>query len=152
NDAPAAMLPNGHVFFAAGATPNFFGGNVGFFDYDPVANTITTIGDPWDSSNVNVFDTFMLVLPTGQVLVSAYTGLYIYTPDGTPNPAWQPTISGITRNGNSNFTLTGTELNGLSEGASYGDDGQMASNYPIVQLTATTPTIGPLGVKLYPVS
>jgi hypothetical protein len=31
--------------------------------------------------------------------------------------------------------LTGTQLNGVSEGANYGDDNQSASNYPIVQLT-----------------
>jgi hypothetical protein len=150
NDAPAAMLPNGHVFFAAGATPNLLGGNVNFFDFDPTANTITPVGTPWTSSNVNVFDTFMLVLPTGQVLVSAYTSLYVYSPDGGPDPAWQPVINNITSNGN-NFTLTGTQLNGLSEGASYGDDAQMASNYPIVQLTDTRPTTLPLGVQFYPV-
>ena len=34
------------------------------------------------------------------------------------------------------YTLRGTQLNGLNEGASYGDDAQMASNYPLVQLTA----------------
>src|SRR5262249_10360745 len=32
-------------------------------------------------------------------------------------------------------TLTGTQLNGQSEGASYGDDAEMSSNYPIVYLT-----------------
>jgi hypothetical protein len=31
--------------------------------------------------------------------------------------------------------LTGTLLNGISEGAAYGDDAQMNSNYPLVRLT-----------------
>jgi hypothetical protein len=32
--------------------------------------------------------------------------------------------------------VTGTLFNGISEGASYGDDWQMATNYPIVRLTS----------------
>ncbi len=36
--------------------------------------------------------------------------------------------------GNGSFTLTGTQLNGISEGAAYGDDAQMSTNYPIVEL------------------
>ena len=31
--------------------------------------------------------------------------------------------------------MTGTQLNGLDEGATYGDDSEMASNFPIVRLT-----------------
>jgi hypothetical protein len=31
--------------------------------------------------------------------------------------------------------LTGTLLNGISEGAAYGDDAQMNSNYPLLRLT-----------------
>ena len=30
--------------------------------------------------------------------------------------------------------LTGTQLNGLSAGASYGDDAEMDTNYPIIEL------------------
>jgi hypothetical protein len=33
------------------------------------------------------------------------------------------------------FVLTGTQLNGLSEGASYGDELSSATNYPLVRLT-----------------
>jgi hypothetical protein len=35
------------------------------------------------------------------------------------------------------YTVSGTLLNGLSQAVSYGDDGQMATNYPLVQLTST---------------
>ena len=35
-----------------------------------------------------------------------------------------------------NFTLTGTQLNGISAGATYGDDAEMDTNYPIIQLKA----------------
>ncbi|HEX7413769.1 MAG TPA: T9SS type A sorting domain-containing protein [Bacteroidia bacterium] len=34
------------------------------------------------------------------------------------------------------FSVRGTLFNGISEGTSYGDDWQMATNYPIVQLTS----------------
>ena len=43
----------------------------------------------------------------------------------------------MTSNGNGTFTLVGTGINGLSEGAAFGDDAQMASNYPLVRLTRT---------------
>lgn len=46
-----------------------------------------------------------------------------------------PTITSFTNNGNGNYTLTGTQLNGLDEGGYYGDDNQMATNYPIVRVT-----------------
>ena len=36
------------------------------------------------------------------------------------------------------YLLTGTNLNGLSQANSYGDDAQMPTNYPIVQITDTT--------------
>jgi len=87
--------------------------------------------------NAPAFIGRMLVLPSGQVLYSNGSSTEnIYTPDSGPNSAWAPTISNITNDSGTNtFTLTGTQLNGLSEGSAYGDDAQMASNYPIVQLT-----------------
>src|SRR5262249_39906121 len=33
------------------------------------------------------------------------------------------------------YTISGTQFNGLSQGASYGDDAQMATNYPLVRIT-----------------
>ena len=44
------------------------------------------------------------------------------------------TITSFTENANGSYTLTGTQLNGRDEGAAYGDDEQMAENYPLVQL------------------
>ena len=59
----------------------------------------------------------------------------IYTPDGTPLAAGQPVISSITENADGSYHLTGTGLNGITEGAAYGDDEQMDSNYPLVRMT-----------------
>ena len=35
------------------------------------------------------------------------------------------------------YALTGTQLNGLSEAAAYGDELSAATNYPLVRLTVT---------------
>src|SRR5207249_9937370 len=89
-------------------------------------------------TNMPSYTETMLVLPTGQVAMTNYSGqIALYNPDGAPQASWMPTITRIVNNGGG-FTLTGTQLNGLSEGASYGDDNEMASNYPILRLTDST--------------
>ena len=81
----------------------------------------------------------MMDLPSGQVLLdneSATPGFQIYTPVGAPTNTWRPVITGITNNGGGNYTMSGTQLTGHpSEGASFGDEATMATNYPIIQLT-----------------
>jgi hypothetical protein len=78
----------------------------------------------------------MLDLPDGNILFSSYSNqLYAYTPGGSQLASGAPTVSSISLNSNGSYTLAGTQLNGISEGAAYGDDAQMASNYPIVRLT-----------------
>ena len=39
------------------------------------------------------------------------------------------------------FTVTGTQLNGLSYGGSYGDDNMDGSNYPLVRLVSSGGTV-----------
>jgi len=78
----------------------------------------------------------MLQLPNGRVLFSDWsTQLHAYTPTGSPLADGKPTIHSITWNGDGSLHLTGTLLNGISSGASYGDDLQMDSNYPLVRLS-----------------
>jgi hypothetical protein len=137
NDAPAAMLPNGKVLLAVGPQPNFDVPTV-LYEYDPATNSLTDVtpSNP-DLSNTYPFITRMLVLPTGQVLFADSTNqLAVYTPDGSPQNAWRPSIVNVANLSPRNYVLTGTQINGLSQGASYGDDAEMDSNYPIVQLTA----------------
>jgi uncharacterized repeat protein (TIGR01451 family) len=134
NHGPAVMLPNGHVLFEASATPAY-GGPTNFFEFDPTTNSLTNVAQPTDLSGWPSYDTRMLLLPSGQALFTwGQSQLYVYTPDGAPQTAWQPTISSVAANGDGTFTLTGTQLNGLSAGASYGSPAEMDSNYPIVEL------------------
>jgi uncharacterized repeat protein (TIGR01451 family) len=78
----------------------------------------------------------MLDLPDGTVLFSAsQSQLYVYQPDGNPLASGQPTITSIAANSDGSYTLVGTLLNGISQGAAYGDDAQMNSNYPLIRLT-----------------
>jgi hypothetical protein len=82
----------------------------------------------------------MLVLPTGQILLTdGSRDVELYNSVGSPNPAWAPTITHVpaTLTHGKTFTLKGTQLNGLSQGAAYGDDAQAASNYPLVRITNT---------------
>ena len=56
---------------------------------------------------------------------------------GAANPAWAPAITSapasVTRG--SSYAISGTQFNGLSQGAAYGDDTQSATNYPLVRIT-----------------
>ncbi len=138
DDAPGAELPNGKILFAADPPNNNdnFHGPTTLFEFDPTTNTYTNVTPSGYSLTAPAFGTRMLVLPTGQVLfTNGSNRLEVYTPDGAPNASWQPTISGISQNADGTFLLTGTQINGISEGASYGDDAEMSSNYPIVRLT-----------------
>jgi hypothetical protein len=77
-----------------------------------------------------------MILPNGQVLIGGGT-TEVYTSSGTYQTSWQPTISTfpstITRG--STYPISGTQFNGLSQAASFGDELQTATNYPLVRIT-----------------
>jgi hypothetical protein len=77
----------------------------------------------------------MLDLPNGAVLfgIRGNTGLFHYQPSGFPLAAGKPVISTIATIGDGSYHLTGRLFNGISEGAAYGDDHQMDSNFPLVR-------------------
>jgi hypothetical protein len=77
------------------------------------------------------------MLPTGQVMYTTCSSTVdIYTPDGTPDPVWAPTItacpSSVVPGGT--YTLHGRQINGVSQCVYYGNDATQATNYPIVRL------------------
>lgn len=118
-----------------------------FFEYDPVGNTFVPINGPQFAAtavitdDIAAYQTGMLALPDGTILYAREnTDLYVYnplvSPSSSPLAVGKPTISTITTNVDGSYHLTGTKLNGISQGAGYGDDAQMDSNYPIARFTA----------------
>jgi Kelch motif len=79
----------------------------------------------------------LMVLPTGEVLVGGFDLTETYTYPGTYQPSWAPTISSypstVTRG--STYSISGTQFNGLSQAAAFGDELQTATNYPLVRIT-----------------
>lgn len=92
-------------------------------EFDPATNTITAISDPGDTP-VNFIN-----LPNGQVMAAAGTRNHIYTPTGSPQNSWRPTVTGVSSNGNDSYQLSGTQLSGLVSTGE--DDFQAPENYPI---------------------
>jgi hypothetical protein len=142
-DAPAALLPNGNILFAAAPSPAYTPGTH-FFEftsaYSAPANRIFQVADDGFGSVGSGLPSYyynFLVLPTGQILATfASNAVEIYTPTGIPLPSWAPTITAVPSCvvPGSSYMLSGTQLNGLSQGAAYGDDVQGATNYPLVRI------------------
>ena len=134
-NAPAAMMVNGKILCMVSPIAST-GPQVNFYEYDPIANTFSLVGKPQMATNYGTTDSRMVDLPDGNVLFTyADIQLYEYQPDGTPLSEGQPRIISITTNYYGSYHLTGTLLNGISEGAAYGNDSQMNSNYPLIRMT-----------------
>jgi hypothetical protein len=142
-DVSGAMMPNGDVLFTASP---FLSGPTSVFEFDPTANggngSITSVTGAPDGTEP-AYATTMLMLPSGQVLFNLreQRKLWVYTPDGSPQAAWQPQVTSITRNSDGTYQLNGLQLNGISEGGAFGDNAEMSTNYPIVQLTDANGTV-----------
>ena len=142
NDAPAALLPNGSILtqLAPAASIADLGGSPSrFYEYDGQKLRLTT--PPTNclgACNWPSYHGGMLVLPTGQVLLTEHSShVELYTSPGVPNESWRPVATSVpNRLGlQGTFTIGGTQFNGLSSGAAYGDDLQAATNYPLVRFT-----------------
>jgi hypothetical protein len=139
-DAPAAMMVNGKILCAVSPVPtsgNHFPSPTSFYEFDPVANSFTQITGPTAMTyNSSTYTMRMLDLPDGSVLLAVSdTQLYLYRPDGSPLAAGQPVVSNIVQNADGSFHASGRLFNGITEGAAYGDDAQMDSNYPLIRMT-----------------
>jgi Abnormal spindle-like microcephaly-assoc'd, ASPM-SPD-2-Hydin/Kelch motif len=150
-DAPAVLLPGGKVLLVGGNTVREVdGGNTEFwsnpstvFLYDPAANTLTKLPSQPPSNGVDCWQARFLLLPTGQVLMTTQQSqkICILTDAGiigAPLNAWKPTIKNFTpvMTLGHHYKISGTQLNGLSQANAYGDDAQMATNFPIAQFTS----------------
>ena len=141
-DAPACLLPNGNVFCIVGpivlaGSDAGFSSPSEFFEFDPTILALTPVPGTASAAGTETYNCRLLVLPTGQVMPStASNDLEIYTPTGGPQPAWRPHITHVPQHLHPGgvYQLHGRQLNGLSQACAYGDDQQMATNYPLVRL------------------
>jgi hypothetical protein len=142
-DAPGCLMPNGLVLCLAGPVDNVSGDYLSptyFFEFNPATNTIAAIANP-PTNGGPPYVGRLLLLPTGQVLfANGSTNIQVYTPAGSPDPVWAPTITSVPSSmvPGGTYTLYGRQITGLSQAVSYGDDAQMATNYPIIRVRNNT--------------
>ena len=117
-DSSAVLLPSGNVLVY---------GNSGMlyeFNGATLKPTRSGVGAP------------VLMLPTGQALVEGFN-LAVYNATGTVQAGWKPVIktapSAVTHG--MTYTISGTQLNGLSQAAAFGDEFETSTNYPLVRIT-----------------
>lgn len=141
-DGPASILPDGHVLVQASpiSTTATFNAPSRFFEFD--GTTLTEVAAPPGANKLAAYQGRMLVLATGEVLFTGFDQastdvVRVYSNGGTFQDAWRPVITAAPANVQSggNYTLSGKQFNGLSQGASYGDDAHMSTNYPLARLT-----------------
>ena len=147
-DGPAAMLPNGNVLMVA--SPGVFDVPSYVLEYDGT-QFIDAPRTP-DCAGGTSYQFAMLLLPTGEVLMTAYSpDVELYTPAAGVVPDAIPVITGIGEVGmplrsgaegsvielytGATYLLEGKRLSGISQGSYYGDDEQSYTNYPLVRLT-----------------
>ena len=150
-DAPGAMMVNGKILLCVCAplsdnadpnNPSDWPVPVSFYEYDYSVGATGAFTRLNSTDNVSLtrndrsYPCRMLDLPDGTVLFTdGGSQLYVYQPDSGALAAGRPTINSITWNNNGSLHLTGTLFNGISEGAAYGDDQQMATDFPLVRFT-----------------
>jgi hypothetical protein len=118
-DSFAALLPNGNALVEGDS------GTLYEFDGTNLNRTLSAFGA-------------LMVLPTGQVLVSNGGFAQVYIPANTKfQPKWAPIIKQFpaTVVRGSTYQISGQQFNGLSQAASYGDELETATNYPLVRIT-----------------
>jgi hypothetical protein len=133
-DAPAALLPNGNILFAASA--GLFTAPTNYFELSTM-NVISPTAARGNASADASYVVNFLVLPTGQVLSTDFNDVEIYTPANQNFQAsWQPVINSYSNalRAGQTFFLGGMQLGGLSQGVSYGDDVQGSTNFPLVKI------------------
>ncbi len=138
-DGPASWEPNDKVLMMAspsyGNPPSFF------FEWD--GKHLDQVPGPPNAPNDGSFFGNMLLLPTGQVLLTDFsTDIELYNPsingEGrefqrkiAPVIFYAPPLLARGRT----YQVDGIRFNGVTQGAAYGDDVQAATNFPLVRIT-----------------
>src|SRR5579863_5372750 len=134
-DAPAAILPDGNVL--VDTNPGWGKSPSTLYEYALDGSGWVNIPQPSGITG-NTEGARMVATPDGTILLAHVNTpqIWFYLPAGTYQAAWQPTITTCptTVTVGHTYTISGTQFNGLSQGAAYGDDAQSATNYPIVRI------------------
>jgi hypothetical protein len=137
-DGPASWEPNDKVLMMAspqfGSPPSFF------FEWD--GKNLKQVPGPPNAPTDGSFFGNMLVLPSGQILLTDFSGdIELYNPTITgkdrefqeriaPQVLYTPPV--LARGGS--YQIDGIGFNGVTQGAAYGDDVQAATNFPLVRI------------------
>ena len=143
-DAPAALEPNGNVLVML--SPGEFLPGCQMVEYDPVGNSLTNTFNPLNCPADSSFQGHLMILPTGQIMFTDFSNrVEVYTPPpgNVCSTAPNVIISGNTVSNplvltspSANNSLSGTQLNGLTQNNAYGHDYQGDTNYPLVRFTS----------------
>jgi hypothetical protein len=134
-DGPAALEPNGKVLLMA--SPAFLP-PAEFFEWD--GDHLTRVPGPPNAAVDPSFFGNMLVLPTGQILLTDFSNdIEVFTPSAAGKHASEaaPAVDSVPTclSRGRTYRISGRGFAGVSQGAAYGDDVQAATNYPLVRLT-----------------
>lgn len=127
-----AVMPSGRVLMNVKSAGGWMRK---FLEYSPGTSKFIDVsyrGPQWDYSSA-VVET---PLPDGSILVAAqkFKDVYLYRPGEPQQNTFAPQISSITGPVNGVYTLTGTGLNGLTNGANRDDEAQNFTSFPVVEL------------------
>jgi len=136
-DGPAAILPDGNVLVQASNISPCFDPPSLYYEFD--GTNLNLVPGPPNAASEASYTSRMLVLPhAGNILhTDGTTDVEVYNPAGSAKSAWKPVITSYpaTITTGTTYTIQGTQFNGVSQGAAYGDDAQSATNFPLVRLT-----------------
>jgi hypothetical protein len=137
-DGPASWEPNDKVLMMAspeyGNPPSFF------FEWD--GTNLSQVPGPPNAPNDGSFYGNMLLLPTGQILLTDFSGdIELYNPTITRKDLdFQQRIAPVVLDApqvlarGGSYHISGIGFNGVTQGAAYGDDAQAATNFPLVRI------------------
>jgi hypothetical protein len=140
-DGTASLLPNGNVLVMASPVTNAstFNAPAQFYEWD--GTNLTQVTNSPNAASFAAYQGRMVLLPTGHVLLTAYTqqntqDVMLYHNGGGPQDTWRPVITSAPNSVSpgTSYTISGRLFNGFSEGAYYGDDAQSSTNYPLVRI------------------
>jgi hypothetical protein len=141
DDQPAALLPDGNVLLSGAFTQSSMPTDF-VWEYNPLADQFfqqaTNNGPATGLAPIDVVPAWgMLDLPNGHALMSFSGKIWDFDPGDSPVPQYRPVVASVdpTPNPDGSYKLHGLDLTGFSEGAAFGDDAEMSTNFPIVKLT-----------------